>query len=106
MIVGQSHYLAGKKYCRRCECYLVTNKIFCIPCCGMQLRTTPIESAYKQKLRDEKRKISYNFRLKNDMVLMELITLNITLSMEVMKVEEMKPHEEPNSNLNWIMMRG
>ena len=33
----------------------------------MQLRTTPIESAYKQKLRDEKRKISYNYRPKNDM---------------------------------------
>jgi hypothetical protein len=26
------------------------------------------------------------------------------MTMEEMK-EEMKPHEEPNSNLNWIMMR-
>jgi uncharacterized Zn finger protein (UPF0148 family) len=78
MIVGQSHYLAGKKYCRRCECYLVTNKIFC-PCCGMQLRTTPIESAYKQELRDEKRKISYNFRPKNNMVkATSLIDIKVT----------------------------
>ena len=66
MIVGQSHYLAGKKYCRRCERYLVTNRVFC-PCCGMQLRTTPIESAYKQKLRKEKRKLYYNPISKNDM---------------------------------------
>src|SRR5215208_904653 len=78
MIVCQSHYLAGKKYCRRCECYLVTNKIFC-PCCGMELRTTPIESAYKQKLRDEKRKISYNFRPKNNMVkATSLIDIKVT----------------------------
>jgi hypothetical protein len=53
IIVGQSHYLAGKKYCRRCECYLITNKIFC-PCCGMQLRTTPNDGSYKEKLREEK----------------------------------------------------
>jgi hypothetical protein len=63
--VGQSHYLAGKKYCRRCECYLITNKIFC-PCCGMQLRTSPIERAYKQRLREGKRKLYYNSISKND----------------------------------------
>ena len=28
MIVGQSHYLAGKKYCRRCECYTYNHKVF------------------------------------------------------------------------------
>ena len=56
MVVGQSHYLAGKKFCRRCECYLITNKVFC-PCCGMQLRTTPNEGSYKQKLREEKSKL-------------------------------------------------
>jgi hypothetical protein len=66
MIVGQSHYLAGRKYCRRCECYLITNKVFC-PCCGMQLRTTPNEGSYKQKLREEKRKLYYNPIPKNDM---------------------------------------
>jgi hypothetical protein len=27
------------------------------------------------------------------------------MKVEEMKVEEMKPHEEPNSNPNWIMMR-
>jgi hypothetical protein len=23
IVVGESHYLVGKKYCRRCECYLL-----------------------------------------------------------------------------------
>jgi hypothetical protein len=66
IIVGQSHYLVGKKYCRRCERYLIIDKVFC-PCCGMQLRTTPNEGSYKQKLRKEKRKLYYNSILKNDM---------------------------------------
>jgi rRNA maturation endonuclease Nob1 len=52
--VSQSYYMAGKKYCRRCECHFITNKVFC-PCCGMQLRTTPIERVYKQKLREGNR---------------------------------------------------
>jgi uncharacterized Zn finger protein (UPF0148 family) len=66
LVVGQSHYLVGKKYCRRCERYLVTNKVFC-PCCGMQLRTTPNEGSYKEKLREEKRKLYCSSILKNDM---------------------------------------
>jgi uncharacterized Zn finger protein (UPF0148 family) len=53
--VGQSHYLAGKKYCRRCEIYLYHNGIFC-PCCGMQLRTTPIDKKGKEKIRNTKMK--------------------------------------------------
>jgi hypothetical protein len=64
MVLGQSHYLAGKKFCRRCECYLITEKVFC-PCCGMQLRTSPNEGSYKQKLREEKRKLmnlDYSYR--------------------------------------------
>jgi hypothetical protein len=51
IIVGQSHYLDGKKYCRRCEHYFITDKVFC-ECCGMQLRTTPMTSAYKRILRE------------------------------------------------------
>jgi uncharacterized Zn finger protein (UPF0148 family) len=44
------HYLAGQKYCRRCEVYMFYNKgIFC-PCCGMQLRTTPTNRRGKEKL--------------------------------------------------------
>lgn len=58
IIVGQSLYLAGKKYCRRCECYLITNIVFC-PCCRMQLRTTPNDGSYKEKLREEKSKLAY-----------------------------------------------
>src|SRR5918994_2454405 len=39
IVVGESHYFVGKKYCRRCECYFITSKVFC-QCCGMQLRFT------------------------------------------------------------------
>jgi hypothetical protein len=51
IIVGQSHYSDGKKYCRRCEHYFITDKVFC-ECCGMQLRTTPMIGAYKRILRE------------------------------------------------------
>jgi hypothetical protein len=50
IVVGESHYSVGKRYCRRCECYFVTEKKFC-PCCGMQLRITPSEGQYKEKMR-------------------------------------------------------
>jgi rRNA maturation endonuclease Nob1 len=43
--------MAGKKYCRRCEYYFVTEKKFC-QCCGMQLRLTPSERDYKEKIRE------------------------------------------------------
>ena len=35
-----SHYMAGWKYCRRCECFLITQEMFC-KCCGMRLRSSP-----------------------------------------------------------------
>jgi hypothetical protein len=53
--VGQPHYLVGKKYCRRCEIYMYHNGMFC-PCCGMQLRTTPIDKEDKEKIRTTKMK--------------------------------------------------
>jgi hypothetical protein len=49
IVVGESYYLVGKKYCRRCECYFITKEIFC-KCCGMQLRATPAEGELKEKL--------------------------------------------------------
>src|ERR671911_588237 len=49
IVVGESHYLVGKKYCRRCECYFITKKVFC-QCCGMQLRVTPTERDLKERL--------------------------------------------------------
>jgi hypothetical protein len=51
IIVGQSYYSDGKKYCRRYEHYFVTDRVFC-ECCGMQLRTTQMISAYKRILRE------------------------------------------------------
>src|SRR5918994_684734 len=45
-----SHYMAGGKYCRRCECYLITQEMFC-ECCGMRLRASSSARAYKEKVR-------------------------------------------------------
>ena len=47
----------AKKYCRRCECYFITKKIFC-QCCGMQLRATPAEREFKEKMRAKKKPIA------------------------------------------------
>jgi uncharacterized Zn finger protein (UPF0148 family) len=53
--VGQSHYLVGKKHCRRCGVYLYHKGVFC-PCCGMQLRTAPIDKESKEKIRHTQNK--------------------------------------------------
>ena len=57
IVVGESHYFIGKKYCRRCECYFITNKVFC-QCCGMQLRATPTERELKEKIRAKKKPVT------------------------------------------------
>jgi hypothetical protein len=55
IVVGQSHYSVGKKYCRRCECYFVAPEVFC-ECCGMQLRAKPhCGRIYKEKIRATKK---------------------------------------------------
>jgi hypothetical protein len=51
IVVGESHYSVGKRYCRRCECFFVTERAFC-QCCGLQLRVTPSEREYKAKMRE------------------------------------------------------
>lgn len=51
IVVCESHYSVGKRYCRRCECFFVTDKKFC-QCCGMQLRLTPSEGVYKEEMRE------------------------------------------------------
>jgi hypothetical protein len=57
MVVGQSHYSVGKKYCRRCECYFITERMFC-ECCGMQLRANPhCGQVYKEKVRAKKNEL-------------------------------------------------
>ena len=53
MVVGQSHYSVGKKYCRRCECYFITKRIFC-QCFGMQLRATPNDTEIQSKYEERK----------------------------------------------------
>jgi hypothetical protein len=60
MVVGQSHYSVGKKYCRRCECYFITERMFC-GCCGMQLRAKPhCGRIYREKVRVKKNKLMEN----------------------------------------------
>ncbi len=57
MVVGQSHYSVGKKYCRRCECYFITERMFC-ECCGMRLRGSPAAREYKEKVRAKRKLIT------------------------------------------------
>ena len=52
-----SHYTAGGKYCRRCECYFVTIDVFC-KCCGMQLGASPMRRVSKEKFRAKKKLIA------------------------------------------------
>jgi hypothetical protein len=51
IIFGESHYGAGKKYCRRCEVYFYHDGNFC-PCCGMALRASPTNRKQKEKLKE------------------------------------------------------
>jgi rRNA maturation endonuclease Nob1 len=44
----------GRKYCTGCEYYFITIKIFC-QCCGIQLRATPTEKEYKEKVNERRR---------------------------------------------------
>jgi hypothetical protein len=54
IVVGQPHYSLGKKYCRRCERYMLHEGKFCA-CFGMQLRTTPVVTKYKTKQGQEQK---------------------------------------------------
>ena len=54
MQASGSHYLAGGKYCRSCECYIITQDTSC-ECCGMQLRASPSRRTYKEKVRANKK---------------------------------------------------
>jgi predicted amidophosphoribosyltransferase len=59
-LVSGSHYMAGGKYCRRCEYYFITERMFC-ECCGMQLRVNPhCGQVYKEKVRAKKHELIEN----------------------------------------------
>jgi hypothetical protein len=45
----QVSYIAGGKYCRRCEYYFFTQRLFC-ECCGMRLRGSQREEYTKKRL--------------------------------------------------------
>jgi hypothetical protein len=51
----QVSYISGGKYCRRCEYYFFTERLFC-ECCGMRLRANPHRGrVYKEKVRAKKK---------------------------------------------------
>jgi hypothetical protein len=50
----QVSYISGGKYCRRCEYYFFTERLFC-ECCGMQLRASPADRESKEKVRAKKK---------------------------------------------------
>jgi hypothetical protein len=50
----QVGYRAGGKYCRRCEYYFFTERLFC-ECCGMRLRASPANREFKEKVRAKKK---------------------------------------------------
>jgi hypothetical protein len=60
--VGGSHYANGKKYCRRCEVYILYDGIFS-PCCGMALRTSPTNKRDKERLRQLQLRIEEQDRI-------------------------------------------
>ena len=54
----QVGYIAGGKYCRRCEYYAITSKLFC-ECCGMRLRASPAYRELEEKVRAKKKLIPF-----------------------------------------------
>jgi hypothetical protein len=52
----QVGYIAGGKYCRRCEYYFFTERLFC-ECCGMRLRASPANREFKERVRAKKKLI-------------------------------------------------
>jgi hypothetical protein len=55
----QVNYIAGGKYCRRCEYNFFTKKLFC-ECCGMRLRASPSNREFKEKVRAKKKGNLFN----------------------------------------------
>ncbi|MGB7956001.1 MAG: hypothetical protein WCF23_18665 [Candidatus Nitrosopolaris sp.] len=60
--VGGSHYGNSKKYCRRCEVYIIYEGIFC-PCCDMALRMSPTNKRDKERLRQLQLRIAEQDRI-------------------------------------------
>jgi predicted amidophosphoribosyltransferase len=56
---GENNYKDGKKYCRRCEIFLLHSGNFC-PCCGMALRKSPTGRMQREKLRTSRLLLSTN----------------------------------------------
>jgi hypothetical protein len=54
IIVGESRYGLGKKYCRRCEVHFLHGGWFC-PCCGIRLRLSSTNRKDKERLRQNQR---------------------------------------------------
>ena len=50
----QVSYITGGKYCRSCEYYFFTERLFC-EYCGMRLRASPANREFKEKFRARKK---------------------------------------------------
>jgi hypothetical protein len=50
----QVSYITGGKYCRNCEYYFFTERLFC-EYCGMRLRASPANREFKEKFRARKK---------------------------------------------------
>ena len=50
----QVSYITGGKYCRSCEYYFFTERLFC-DCCGMRLGASPANREFKEKFRARKK---------------------------------------------------
>jgi hypothetical protein len=55
-------YATGNKRCQQCNLFLKWEGLWC-PYCGCRLRTRPRHSKFKEKLREQKSKISYHHPL-------------------------------------------
>jgi hypothetical protein len=57
LLRSKPNYLAGGKYCSKCEYYVITSELFC-KCCGMRLRASPAAREYKEKVRTKKKLVA------------------------------------------------
>jgi hypothetical protein len=61
----QVSYINGGKYCRTCEYYFYTERLFC-ECCGMRLRANPARGEGKEKVRAKKKLSAVDVLFYND----------------------------------------
>jgi hypothetical protein len=84
----QVSYIAGGKYCRRCEYYFFTQRLFC-ECCGMRLRANPHRGrVYKEKVRAKKNELMEKVLVRRGVIIIfttnQIIQTGITQTTELL----------------------